>query len=1147
MRFPVFSAFRRRRLGRAIEPSPEGSTERTVSAARAALEVEGLLAEVLGTVSPDAVDPGSNGFGRRVLGLTFTGTEEAIEVLAGLASTGRRVAGEIGGRLGKSACGALARVAAQGIPLVLHVRPPADDSLDVRTDWPGDVAGRVQSAGGIVFCASGLQDVIDLAVAGRSIAEQTLTPVVILHPALGSEDVSVHVPTPALLHRLPGDPSVPMDTPTAAQRLLFGNQRPRVPAWIDLDRPAATGCTMDQGDRRWGFDLRVRMLREPLPDEVDRVLAEVEALLGRVVIRPVLPPPPGGSPTTLSVVSSFPKRSRALIALGDACPGLVQTEVIHPGDLVPDEAIPPDDLPAPARHMRGMEQRYDNLPRFWGECLQPRLAGEADVPDPAQALAVTPMGTAGFFDVSARRETFPVFSAADCTGCGACWTSCPHSAVRAAALGTRELLAGLSTRFSVPDRVSRTWRSMAAHLDTHLARREAGALTEDVFAEAAAWLVSKLDLSAVEAAASQAALDEMGQCLAPMCVAATEGFFHAAHRTEKGAGRLLMLAASPQACTGCGICAVACEDGAITMENRSADLLGQDREVWSALAALPDTAGVTIAAAAEAKTVDPLAAILLSRHCQLALTGGDPAESGDGARLAIRLIVAVTEYVQQQRLTRRVEQLADLAEQLRSRIRDMLTSALPTEDLDALDRAASQDRGHHAPLADILRRMEGQGRRATVDADLLARMTELAQQLEARRLLRLEGPTGLGRARMAVVITSPAVADWAVRFPANPFACPVVVDPTGDRAPGIQLAFLQDQADEFRLIRLVRTALDHPAEFPRRERALMEAGIDDLPAEERLLCAPVLVIVETAAGRSDTLLGRLLDEDLPLRILTLDDGGHWDRPGHPGWPSLLTADRFVASTSIAHPGHLFDATKGALRSPVPSLLHLHAPTPARNGFFSTDTIRQAALAVRSRVHPLLTLDPARPGVLGTRLDLTGNPAVNRSWVDDDGAPVTPLAWMREGERFADWTLTVSGTPDPADAVPLKDWLQLDLSRRGEIPPYVPLPDGSGSLVCSERTASGICRREAAWRSLQEIAGVVTPFTEQVRRQAEDDLRAEHQRELETLRAGLETQLEALRGQQGQAQVQALRERLITLARASRPPAKGMDLPARRDD
>ena len=61
----------------------------------------------------------------------------------------------------------------------------------------------------------------------------------------------------------------------------------------------------------------------------------------------------------------------------------------------------------------------------------------------------------------------------------------------------------------------------------------------------------------------------MGQCLAPMCIAATEGFFHAAHRTEKGAGRLLVLAASPQACTGCGICAVACEDGAITMENKA--------------------------------------------------------------------------------------------------------------------------------------------------------------------------------------------------------------------------------------------------------------------------------------------------------------------------------------------------------------------------------------------------------------------------------------------------------------------------------------------------------------------------------------------------------------------------------------------------
>jgi hypothetical protein len=73
------------------------------------------------------------------------------------------------------------------------------------------------------------------------------------------------------------------------------------------------------------------------------------------------------------------------------------------------------------------------------------------------------------------------------------------------------------------------------------------------------------------------------------------------------------------------------------------------------------------------------------------------------------------------------------------------------------------------------------------------------------------------------------------------------------------------------------------------------------------------------------------------------------------------------------------------------------------------------------------------------------------------------------------------------------------------------------------------QRQQAWRTLQELAGLVTPFTERVRREAEAAVAAERAAELAALRSDYEQRLAEQQDQQLEQTRQAMRERLLQLA------------------
>jgi len=791
------------------------------------------------------------------------------------------------------------------------------------------------------------------------------------------------------------------------------------------------------------------------------------------------------------------------------------------GDRVAGETA----LPLAVRRFGEAGETYDNVARFWGELAEPRTheTARAAVPDPYLASGSVPACTSTFHDATSGRETFPTIDAARCTGCGKCWTACPDSAIGPVALGTVALLdaaadmaeAGSGEAVQeVAAKLRRAHKQLAAKIDGSLARSEDGVLGGQIVREAFDWLVEKMGVVADERTEMAQAFEATLEHLEAMPLSVTAPFFREPHAEQKGSGQLLMLAVNPRACQGCGVCSAVCPDGAVRRDLQAPRAVQRMRELWRVWEELPDTAGTTISRVEEHPDVGPLAAVLLSRHCLLSVTGGDGAEPGSGERIATRQVAAVVEYQKQRRVLSHVEELAALEERLREAIRTGLAEAVSVENLGHLDDALRRLRSEHAAGTELLDRLSELGERTDVDVPRVQRLVSLARGVERTRRSLTEGAHGVGRARYGVVLANGVASDWAGLFPRNPFSVPMTVDlgaDGADVAAGLIESLLAERVETSRLIRRAELWLENPSDLRAGDRELDALTPGELTADELELCPPILVLAggDALTRPAQAGLSRLLTSGLPVKVVLFDEHDLLSREAEPAMLALAHRRAFVLSTSIAHPRHLFEGVSEALSFPGPALIHLHAPSPRRHGFATDATVERAAGAVECRVHPLLRYDPSAEGFFGLRISLEGNPSVVDTWaVDGDGGAQTPLRWAEGETRFKDSTLL-------SDA-------------RGSAQPTVPGPNGRG-LALGEILDRASATRIEIWATLQELAGVTTPFTETVRSRAEEELRQEREGELAALKAEYEAKLQARHDEQLTAQADRLRRRLLQLA------------------
>jgi len=444
-------------------------------------------------------------------------------------------------------------------------------------------------------------------------------------------------------------------------------------------------------------------------------------------------------------------------------------------------------------------------------------------------------------------------------------------------------------------------------------------------------------------------------------------------------------------------------------------------------------------------------------------------------------------------------------------------------DLAAVESALSEGEG------DLRDRLQEAGATGAIDAarsrDLVAAARAVADLAETH----LEGPTGVGRSRFALVVAGAKLADWAASFPRNPFSVPVALDLAGsgpELSCGLLRGLLQRGLEEERRVRSARLLLEDSPDRAQREVELRNLSWQELMAAEPAAAPTLLVLGDPSSllGEGAAGLSRLLRSELPIKVLLLDDGSAEETEVDPVLLGLAHRRAFVLSASVGHEEHLMEGLSQALEFAGPALIRIHAPSPRRDGFATEATVARAREAVRCRVAPLLRYDPREEGVFGTRLSLAGNPDPGEDWAsDEDGRALTPADWAVGAGRWA-----AGFGSSGSDGLPVADWLALLPAERSARHPEVTAFGGMKLRVPS--TVAGLAAdRAETWKMLQELAGLVTPFTGAVRAHLEEEISVSHRAEVDSL---VEAHQHELRGGESQArtrQAAALTDRLLRLA------------------
>ncbi|MCA9548805.1 MAG: 4Fe-4S binding protein [Myxococcales bacterium] len=801
-------------------------------------------------------------------------------------------------------------------------------------------------------------------------------------------------------------------------------------------------------------------------------------------------------------------------------------------------------VPGALAQVRPGAATVDGLARFWDQvgALYRGGAEAALSPDPYLGTGAMPVLSGSFRDVSRLRHQFPAIDATKCTGCTACWTSCPDGAVGAAVLSPAALLESGMEAAAARGQRADALRPMVSKLVKAATKRlhepDVPGRVSEVFEAAFADMTAKSPLPEDRKEGIEAAFAAAMVSLKTQTAAVTRPFWSKPEAEAPGRGGLLVLALSPDACKGCGTCIAECPEDALRSVPEAEVDAAARIEAWRAFEALPDTPGDVITRAEADPEVGTLAASLLSRH-SVGLVAGDDCEPGNGERLALRLVLSEAEARRQRAVAGQLAEVNRLRTALADRIRQELAAALPVADLDALSEGLERLGREDADLGALTQKVGAAVDHPRVDAVRLHQLTEAARALADVAYRITDGAQGLGRSRFGVVLAPGGITQALGHFPYNPFGAPVVAAHAGDAARlarGLfegQLRASQDvltaMADAEALLALKGKAAFAPTPSGRAFAALSEVERRNVP--------PVFLVGDEAelGERELGALLALLASERPFKVVVLADPGRRLGPGGgapaPDLGLLAVAHRraFVAQSTVAHPKHLGRAVEAALAFEGPALLHVYAPSPARDGLASDHAVRLAVKAVESRVFPLFTYDPRHEGVLGLKLDLSMNPNHGATWVDGPQGPLTPADWLVAQGRFtALWGEAAPGAPTVAQ------WLALPASQRGGAPMIV--DPGGMQRSLPPRFLAAIEAWAQGWRALQELSGSVTPFTGRVRAEAEAALAAKHDAEVAALKASHAAEVAALKqGLEGEVATR-VRDRLLSLAGYGRPEA-----------
>ncbi|HLE44709.1 MAG TPA: 2-oxoacid:acceptor oxidoreductase family protein, partial [Methylomirabilota bacterium] len=225
----------------------------------------------------------TNAEGRPLVFFQSESGHAAAAVAAGLAMTGLRAGAFAGGQGVAELHESLYAAVGKRLPWVLHVACRAMTKQALSIHAGHDDYHAVDDSGCFQLFAKNVQEVADLALIAHRIAELSLNPGICAQDGLLTSHTieSIRLPERELVREYLGDPADLIESPTPAQRLVFGERRRRIPELFDLDYPAALGIVQGRESYAQGVAAQRPFYFDHLAELADRAFEEYAALTGR--------------------------------------------------------------------------------------------------------------------------------------------------------------------------------------------------------------------------------------------------------------------------------------------------------------------------------------------------------------------------------------------------------------------------------------------------------------------------------------------------------------------------------------------------------------------------------------------------------------------------------------------------------------------------------------------------------------------------------------------------------------------------------------------------------------------------------------------------------------------------------------------------
>ena len=221
--------------------------------------------------------------GRSLLHFEAEGEHAAAGVTAGMSLVGLRSTNFASGQGLAYMHESLYAAVGKRLTYVLNVACRAMTKQALNIYAGHDDYHAIDDTGCFQLFAADVQEVADLNLVAHRIAELSLNPGVCAQDGFLTSHVvqSYRQPEPELIREFLGDPSDRIETPTAAQRAVFGEKRRRIPELYDFDYPSSTGVVQNSESYAQGVAAQRPFYFDHIAELADRAFAEYEELTGR--------------------------------------------------------------------------------------------------------------------------------------------------------------------------------------------------------------------------------------------------------------------------------------------------------------------------------------------------------------------------------------------------------------------------------------------------------------------------------------------------------------------------------------------------------------------------------------------------------------------------------------------------------------------------------------------------------------------------------------------------------------------------------------------------------------------------------------------------------------------------------------------------